>query len=119
VSFGALLIEISYTRLISYKLFYYYVYLVIGLALLGIGTGGVLVAVSKRLRRAATDSVLFWSFMFGGASTIVAYVIVAYVRIDTLAVWRYGTFASLKPGSSSPLSSAVAPRRSVGSTLRT
>ncbi|MGD0254939.1 MAG: hypothetical protein ABSB99_05215 [Acidimicrobiales bacterium] len=96
VSFGALLIEISYTRLISYKLFYYYVYLVIGLALLGIGTGGVLVAVSKRLRRAATDSVLFWSFMFGGASTIVAYVIVAYVRIDTLAVWRYGTFASLK-----------------------
>ena len=34
--------------------------------------------------------------MFGGASTIVAYVIVAYVRIDTLAVWRYGTFASLK-----------------------
>jgi hypothetical protein len=96
VSFAALLIEISYTRLISYKLFYYYVYLVIGLALLGIGTGGVLVAVSKRLRRAATDSVLFWSFMFGGASTIVAYVIVAYARIDTLAVWRYGTFASLK-----------------------
>ena len=96
MSFAALLIEISYTRLISYKLFYYYVYLVIGLALLGIGTGGVLVAVSKRLRRAATDSVLFWSFMFGGASTIVAYVIVAYARIDTLAVWRYGTFASLK-----------------------
>ncbi len=96
MSFAALLIEISYTRLISYKLFYYYVYLVIGLALLGIGTGGVLVAVSKRLRRAATDSVLFWSFMFGGASTIVAYVIVAYAPIDTLAVWRYGTFASLK-----------------------
>ena len=60
VSFGALLIiEISYTRLISYKLFYYYVYLVIGLALLGIGTGPLAVAVSKRLRRAATDSVLF------------------------------------------------------------
>ncbi|MGA2037302.1 MAG: hypothetical protein ABSH04_06940, partial [Acidimicrobiales bacterium] len=96
VSFAALLIEISYTRLISYKLFYYYVYLVIGLALLGIGTGGVLVAVSKRLRRASTDSVLFCSFLFGGASTVVAYVIVAYVRIDTLAVWRYGTFASLK-----------------------
>ena len=53
VSFSALVIEISYTRIISYKLFYYYVYLAIGLALLGIGTGGVLVAISKRLRRRA------------------------------------------------------------------
>jgi len=96
VSFAGLLIEISYTRIISYKLFYYYVYLVIGLALLGIGAGGVLVAVSKRLRRADTDSVLFWSFLFGAVSTVVTYVIVAYVQIDTLSVWRYGTSSSYK-----------------------
>ena len=54
VSFATLLIEICYTRVVSYKLFYYYKYLIIGLALLGIGTGGVLVALSKRLRRART-----------------------------------------------------------------
>ena len=47
VSFAAILIEICYTRVISFKLFYYYTYLVIGLALLGIGTGGVLVTVSQ------------------------------------------------------------------------
>ena len=34
VSFAALMLEISYTRLISFKLFYYYTYLIIGLALL-------------------------------------------------------------------------------------
>jgi hypothetical protein len=96
VSFAALLVEISYTRIISYKLFYYYVYLVIGLALLGIGTGGVLVAISKRLRRASADKVIFWSFLLGSASTVVAYVIVAYCRIDTLAVWQYGTSASVR-----------------------
>ena len=96
VSFAALLIEISYTRIVSYKLFYYYVYLVIGLALLGIGSGGVLVAISKRLRRASADKVIFWSFLLGSASTVAAYVIVAYCRIDTLAVWQYGTFASVK-----------------------
>ena len=46
ISFAALLLEISYTRIVSFKLYYYYTYLVIGLALLGIGTGGVLVAIS-------------------------------------------------------------------------
>ena len=54
-----MLLEISYTRIVSFKLFYYYTYLVIGLALLGIGTGGVFVVVSKRLQRASTGS-QFW-----------------------------------------------------------
>ncbi len=38
ISFAALLLEISWTR-VSFKLFYYCTYLVIGLALLGIGCG--------------------------------------------------------------------------------
>src|SRR5579875_990903 len=95
-SFSSLVIEISYTRIISYKLFYYYVYLIIGLALLGVGTGGVVVAISRRLRRASVDSVLFWSFSFGALATIVAYLVVAFTRLETLAVWRYGSFASTK-----------------------
>ncbi len=37
LSLAGLLTEISYTRIVSYKLFYYYTYLVIGLALLGLG----------------------------------------------------------------------------------
>ena len=96
ISFAALLIEISYTRIISYKLFYYYVYLVIGLALLGIGAGGVAVAVSKRLRAAQTDTVLFWSFLLGALASLGAYLVVAFIRIDTLAVWLYGTAGSWK-----------------------
>jgi hypothetical protein len=96
VSFSALVIEISYTRIISYKLFYYYVYLAIGLALLGIGTGGVLVAVSKRLRRTSTDLVLFWSLVFSAVVTVGAYVLIAYIRINTLAVWQYGTSGSTR-----------------------
>ncbi|MGH9108404.1 MAG: hypothetical protein ACRDY3_02875 [Acidimicrobiales bacterium] len=94
MSFASLLVEISYTRIVSYKIFYYYVFLVIGLALLGTGTGGVLVALSKRLRSVSTDAVLFGCFVLGSASTVVAYLVVAHVRIDTLAVWRYGTTAS-------------------------
>ena len=50
LSLAGLLLEVGYTRVVSYKLWYYFTYLVIGLALLGIGSGGVVVAVASRLR---------------------------------------------------------------------
>jgi hypothetical protein len=96
VSFAALLLEISYTRVISFKLFYYYTYLVIGLALLGIGCGGVIVTVSRGLRRAETETILRWGLLLGAASVGVGYLIVATVRTDTLTIWDYGTLSSLK-----------------------
>jgi hypothetical protein len=96
MSFSALLVEISYTRIISFKLFYYYVYLIIGVALLGIGSGGVLVAISKRLRQAPTDTVLFWSLLLGAVGTLGGYYVIAYCRLDSLAIWDYGTYASTK-----------------------
>ncbi len=95
VSVSVLLTEISYTRVISFKLFYYYVYLVIGLALLGLGAGAVLVAVVGRLRKVPLDTVLFWSMMAGSSATVAAYVAVAAMRIDTLKVWEYGTSGSI------------------------
>jgi MFS family permease len=95
ISLAALLLEISYTRIISFKLFYYYTYLVIGLALLGIGTGGVLVAVSDRLRRASTDAILMWGLLSGAVSVGAGYVVVALIATDTLAIWDYGTWDSI------------------------
>ena len=50
VSLVGLLLEVGYTRIVSFKLWYYYTYLVIGLALLGIGSGGIFVVLSPRLR---------------------------------------------------------------------
>ncbi len=94
VSFAALLLEISYTRVISFKLFYYYTYLVIGLALLGIGTGGVMVAISRRVREASTDTILLWSSLLAATSVGVGYVVVAVTSLDTFAIWDYGSRAS-------------------------
>jgi hypothetical protein len=96
VSFAALLIEVCYTRVISFKLFYYYTYLIIGLSLLGIGTGGVVVALSRRLREARTDTVLAWSFLLGAAGVVASYIVVAYTSLNSLDIWRYGTWASAK-----------------------
>ena len=98
ISFAALLLEISYTRIISFKLFYYYTYLVIGLALLGLGSGAVFVALSGRLKRASTDTILLWGTLLGAVSVGLGYLVVARTPIATLQIWEYWTadsFASL------------------------
>jgi len=95
ISFAALLLEISYTRVVSFKLFYYYTYLVIGLALLGIGCGSVLTTISKRLKRAQTDTVMMVGCLAGAASVIVGYLIVARISVSSLVIWDYGTKASV------------------------
>jgi hypothetical protein len=91
ISFAALLLEISYTRIISFKLFYYYTYLVIGLALLGLGSGAVFVALSGRLKRASTSAILLWGTILGAVSIGIGYVIVARTPIATLEIWDYWT----------------------------
>ncbi|MBV9951536.1 MAG: hypothetical protein JO291_06265 [Acidimicrobiia bacterium] len=91
ISFSGLLLEIAYTRVISFKLFYYYTYLIIGLALLGVGFGGVLVAVSDRLRRLRTDTILLWGSLIGVAAVALGYFVVAITPINTLLLWDYGS----------------------------
>ena len=95
VCFAALLLEVSYTRVVSYKLFYYYTYLVIGLALLGIGSGSVVASVSRRVRQASTDGIMMLGSLFGAVSVIVGYLIVARLPIASLDIWLYGTGDSL------------------------
>ncbi|MGB2756803.1 MAG: hypothetical protein WBD02_03990 [Acidimicrobiia bacterium] len=96
VSFAALLLEVNYTRIISYKIFFYYTYLVLGLALLGIGFGGVLVALSPRLRHAKIEAILRKSASLGAAVIAVGYVVIAVLPLDTVRIWDYGTVASFK-----------------------
>jgi hypothetical protein len=87
ISAAALLLEISYTRIISFKLYYYYTYLVIGLALLGLGSGAVIVAVSKRLDRLDTRALLARCTFASAAGVVVGYVAVAITPLDTLQIW--------------------------------
>ena len=95
VSLAGILLEISYTRVVSFKLYYYYTYLVIGLALLGIGFGGVLVTISPRLRRVATASLMMWSLVIGAVTVGVGYLVIAAIPVDTFAIWNYQSFDSV------------------------
>ena len=81
-SLGALLLEISYTRIFSFKVFYYFTYLIIGLGLLGVGCGGIAVATSARLRRALPERVIPLASFGGGLSVLVSYLLIAPIQLN-------------------------------------
>jgi hypothetical protein len=94
VSLAGLLLEVGYTRIVSYKLWYYYTYLVIGLALLGIGSGGVLVAVSSRIRQASTDRIIAAAAIWGAISIPIGYFVISRLPVHTIAIWNYWSGSS-------------------------
>ncbi|MGZ4688451.1 MAG: hypothetical protein ACXWAY_02400 [Acidimicrobiia bacterium] len=96
VSLAGLLLEVGYTRIVSYKLWYYYTYLVIGLALLGIGSGGIFVVLFKRIRQTGTERIISLCAIFGAISIVVGYLVISRIPVDTVSIWDYGTKASIK-----------------------
>jgi hypothetical protein len=87
IGFVGLTLEIAYTRVISFKLFYYYTYFVIGLALLGLGTGSVVVSLSSRVR--AFDTVRLIELVAPAAALVGlgGYAVVARLPTDTNLIW--------------------------------
>jgi spermidine synthase len=87
VGFVSLTLEIAYTRVISFKLFYYYTYFVIGLALLGIGAGSTVVALSSRLRNSDTLTLVRIGAPITAVIGVVSYAIVARLATNTDQIW--------------------------------
>jgi spermidine synthase len=83
---AAIVLEISYTRVFSFKLFYYFTYLTIGVALLGIGSGGVFVAVSERLRRVAAERLTAIVSLLAAISVPVGYLVVMNLQVNSLDI---------------------------------
>ena len=90
VSLAGLLLEVAYTRIVSFKLWYYYTYLVLGLALLGIGSGGIFVVVWPRIRQAATDKVITICALLGAVFIALGELVVGWFPINTIKIWDYG-----------------------------
>ena len=95
VSFAALMLEISYTRLISFKLFYYYTYLIIGFALMGLGSGAIVVAILPALRRLELQVLLARSCALGALTVALGYVVIALVPLNALELTQsFGALSS-------------------------
>src|SRR2546426_5711094 len=82
ISLAVILLEVSYTRIFSYKLVYYFTYLIIGIALLGLGTGGVLVAIVGRLRRGQPERLIPVCCAVAAASVLAGYLLVDGVQLN-------------------------------------
>lgn len=102
LALAAILLEISYTRILSFKLVYYFTYLVIGLALLGLGAGGIAVSVSARLRAWSTERLVTLAAVATAGAVVAGYLVVAGVQLnafdmvqaavsgDRAVAWREG-----------------------------
>jgi len=103
VSMAVILLEINYTRVFSFKLVYYFTYLIIGISLLGLGAGAVFTAMLPRLRAASTKLIPICAIA-GGASVLVGYWIAATVQLNTFDLttafsnsdWAVASFEGLK-----------------------
>jgi hypothetical protein len=99
VSAAVILVEVSYTRIFSFKLFYYFTYLVLGLALLGLGAGGVFVATVPALRRLPAPRLVALACLVGAGGVLAGYFVVArtplnaFAMVDALSVLDAGRAA--------------------------
>src|SRR5262249_41525519 len=82
VSLAVILLEISYTRVFSYKLVYSFTSAIISISLLGLGAGGVAVALAPRLRRVSPARLVPGCAIVAAASVFVGYLIVALVPLQ-------------------------------------
>lgn len=87
VGFVGLSLEIAYTRVISFKIFYYYTYFVIGLALLGLGAASSVIALSPRLRSMKPLTLVRRVAPLAGLLGAIAYGVIARIGTNTNLIW--------------------------------
>lgn len=86
ISFAAILLEIAYTRVFSFKLPYSFTFLVLGIGLLGTGSGGVLLAIWPGHRSWPFARLVAACALLAGASALASYFIIAPAHVSTMRV---------------------------------
>lgn len=73
LSASTLMLQVSYTRVLSVALWYHFVWMVVGIALLGYAASGTLLSVFPRLQEMDLDRVLTATSAIFSASSILSY----------------------------------------------
>ena len=92
IALAVLVLEVSYTRVFSFKLVYYFTYVIIGVALLGLGAGGVIVSASERVRRIPTEKLILTCCVVAGLSVLLGYLLIALtpLRLFSMVLTGWG-----------------------------
>ena len=86
ISLAVILVEISYTRIFSFKFYYFFTYLIIGISMLGLGAGGVFVAIFPRLRAVRPQRLILICRLASSLAIAVGYFVIALVQLKALTV---------------------------------
>ena len=84
ISLAAIVLEVSLTRFFSFKLFYHFTYVILGIALLGLGSGGVLVALMPEDRRAAIDRAVPLYSLLAAITVVLGFFVVSLLPVHAL-----------------------------------
>jgi hypothetical protein len=82
VSAAALVFEVSLTRLFSIYLSYHFAFLVISIAMLGIGSAGTILAFHPRTRSGSDSPLLSRNALYAGVATISSYLVSNHIPLD-------------------------------------
>ncbi len=89
VSLASMLLELSLTRLFSVVLFYHFAFLAISIALLGLGSGGVIAYLRReRLSSHSTERIAGWASLAAALATLVVLEVVLHAKISLSLEWK-------------------------------
>lgn len=88
ISLAAIAFEIGLTRVFSFKLVYYFTYVILGIALLGLGSGGVIVSMLSNERREAAERTIPLYCLLAAVGVIVGYGVLAFLQVNAIDAVR-------------------------------
>jgi len=87
ISMASLLHEFTLTRILSVSLWYHFAFMIISVALLGIGVSGVAVSLFPKFMQKPIDKLLAVLSLIYGASVILTFIISYYIPIDPFSLF--------------------------------
>src|SRR6266481_3055909 len=86
LSLGVLLLEIAFTRIFSFALWYHFTYVAISVGLLGYGAPGAFLSASKRLARHPPATLMVQSMLLASAGVLVALLSVLCIPLEPFSI---------------------------------
>lgn len=87
VSLSVLMLEFTLIRVLSVSLWYHFAFMIISIALLGLGISGVTIIISKRINSAEINSFLSLTSLLYAVSVILSFVLINKIPFDPFSLF--------------------------------
>src|SRR4030095_2468143 len=87
ISLSALMLEFTLIRVLSVSLWYHFAFMIISIALLGLGISGVTIILSRRINRAEINSFLTITSVLYALSIVISYTLINKIPFDPFSMF--------------------------------